>query len=405
MCYDAHKDWIIPNAQLDRVMQEKSIKSKAFKISKIDNLLPNFNVNVPKKPGSSNRILVYNGSGGYGDQILTWPFTLILARMGYDVHVMVDPGNQCCWWNIPWVKSTHVVPMQAEVFKLFDHYALFDTVCNTHEHPGHPHPLDVMLHKVGIDPASVPDDLKVVRPLFTSGEMAAAVPYKDRQIAIYQLASANPVRNLPANDSVFILSKLSDAFPQYTWLAVYDEYISKDYIQAMTDEVIDPKTKEAQKDDKGNVVRKVKFPNVIALSCPNLRELWAITSQAKVVVAPDSMMVHVAGSLDIPCVGLWGPYDPTSRMKYYKHHHAIFMSSACPYAPCSHYLATFPVYCPTRAGRTVCEVMSAISPEKVIEGVHRLVPESIITPQSKTIIPPEEPLFDNNKVADRVIEP
>jgi hypothetical protein len=400
MTFDAHRDWIIPNAQLDRIMQDANIKARTYKISKIDNLIPNFNVNVPKKPGA-NRALVYNGSGGYGDQLMTWPLTLILTRMGYEVHMMVDPGNQICWWNVPWVKSVHVVPMQDEVFQMFDHHIIFDTACNMMEHPNHPHPLDLMLRKIGIDPSTVPDNLKVVRPLFTSGEMAATLPYRERQLALYQFASANPVRNLPAPDSAFMLSRLSETFPQYTWMALYDEFIPKEYVQSVMEDVVDPDTKEVKKDEKGNVLKKVKFPNCIVLFCPNLRELWAITSQAKIVVAPDSMMVHVAGSLGIPCVGLWGPYDPRSRVKYYQKHYPVFNVSACPQAPCSHYLATFPKYCPPRAGRNVCEVMAAITPEQVIDGIHSLVPESKLQPK----ISAEEPVFDKPPSVDIIKEP
>jgi ADP-heptose:LPS heptosyltransferase len=374
MTFDAHRDWVIPNAQLDRIMQEENVRNRTYKVSKMDNMFPNFHIEVPKKPGT-NKILVYNGSGGYGDQLLTWPLTLILSRAGYEVHVACDPGNQTCWWNIPWVKSINVFPMQAEHFWMFEHHLCFDTVCNMMEHTPHPHPLDVMLKKIGIDPDSIPQEQKVVRPQFTASEMNAAMNYRERTIGIYQFASANPVRNLPPQDSAFLLKKLVEAFPNVTWLAVYDEFISPDYVNSCLEDVIDPETKEPKKDDKGNLVKKVKFPNVILLRVPNLRELWAITTQAKVVVSPDSMMVHVAGSLGVPCVGLWGPYGPLSRVKYYQNHYAIHNADTCPQAPCSHYLANFPKYCPPRQGRNVCECMAAVSPPQVITGITELCPE------------------------------
>lgn len=371
--YDAHRDFVIANAQLDRVMQDESVRNRVFKISRLDNMMVNFNAAVPKKPGR-NRVLVYNGSGGYGDQIMTWPFTLILARMGYEVHVCTDPGNQALWWNLPWIKSLNVLPMPYEIFQMFEHYILMDTVVNMYEHSDQPHPLDCMLRKIGVDPAQVPDNMKVVSPNYTTSEVNAGLAWRDRLFGIYQLAGANPVRNLPAQDSVFLLSKLAQAYPKVTWLAVYDEFIPKDYVNLLLEDDIDPATKEPKKDDKGTVIKKVKYSNVIVHCAPNIRELWSITSHAKVVVAPDSLMCHVAGSQKVPCVGLWGAFNPQARMKYYANHHPIHNKDVCPHAPCNHYLSSFPKYCPPRQGRNVCEVMASIDPNQVIEAVAKIAP-------------------------------
>lgn len=375
---DAHRDFIFSNSQLDRVMQEESVKTRAYKISRMDNMIPHFDVRLPRKEGL-NRVLVYNGSGGYGDQILTWPFSLILHRMGYEVHIACDPGNQTCWWHLPWIKSITTLPMQADQFWMFDHFACYDSVCNVMEHPNHPHPLDVLLTKVGIDPTSIPAADKVVRPPFTAGEIAATQPFQDKQIAMFQFASANQVRNLPPADSAYIFGKVCEAFPQYLWLGLYDEFVPRAYLEAAVIPLLDENQKP-KLNEKNEPLVKVKSPNAVLYSARNLRELWAVTSIAKVVVAPDSMMVHVAGSLGVPCVGLWGPYGPESRVTYYTNHHPIHNKSVCPQAPCNHYLATFPRYCPPRANRNVCEVMAAISPQQVIEGIWKLVPESKITP-------------------------
>ena len=377
MTLDAHRDWVMSNAQVDRAMNDPQVRDRVLKLSRLDSLLPNFLANHSRVQGGKNRLLVYNGSGGYGDQIMTWPFTLIMARMGYEVHVCIDPGNQVCWWNMPWIKSTHILPMQADVFNMFDHYVVMDAVVNMYEHANQPHPLDCMLRKVGLEPHAVVDAMKVVAPNFTTSELSAAMGWANRIFGVYQLGSANPVRNLPPQDSVFLLSKVADAYPQVTWLAIYDEFMEADYLNLLLVDDIDPVTKEPRKDEKGNVVKKPKYANVTPFRSQNLRELWAISGQAKVVVSPDSMMVHVAGSMGVPCVGLWGPFDPSSRVKYYRNHHPIFNKQVCPHAPCGHYLNKFPRYCPPRKERNVCEVLAAISPAQVIEGIAKIAPSIV----------------------------
>jgi len=372
LTFDAGRDYIFANAQLDRIMQEENVKSRIYKISRLDSRIPNFHV-AAKKPGNQ-RLLMYNGSGGYGDQIITWPVTRILAGMGYEVHMAVDPGNQVCWWNIPWVKSLQTLPIQAAQFWMYDYFYMMDHVNNMDEHQDQEHPVDTMLRKIGIDPKQVPDDYKVLRPIFTATEAMSARSYEGQKFGIYQLAAANKTRSLPALDSAFLLAKLAEAFPDLTWLAIYDEFIPKEYCEACMAKAKDADGKELL-NEKNEPIMKVKWSNVQLFTARNLREMWSITRHAKIVVSPDSMMVHVAGSMAIPCVGLWGMISPHNRVKYYKNHLAIHNKEACPMSPCFSYLANFPKYCPPRKDRIVCECLGAISPVQVIDAIRKIQPE------------------------------
>jgi hypothetical protein len=394
-------------------MQEQAIQQRCFKVSRIENRIPNFNA-LHHKPGSQ-RLLLYNGSGGYGDQIMTWPFARILASYGFEIHILNDPGNQTCWWNFPWIKSIQAIPMQYEQFKMFDYWCLMEAVVNCDEHQDQQHPLDVMLAKVGIDPNSIEPKLKVVRPNFTWLEMQSVNQFQGKIFGMYQLAAANPIRCLPPSDSVFLLSKLADAFPEIHWLALYDEFIPEPYRQS----VACPKCQGGGKVEKMPEAIPASFtgtstgsiegdlalatatvleaqkpvqeicakckgsgtirPNIQLFTALALRDLWALATKAAVVVAPDSMMVHVAGSMDVPCVGLWGPCNPANRAKYYKNHFAVWKREACPFAPCFAYGGAFPRYCPPRTNRTVCECLGAVAPQEVIDAV-----KPFVTPQKPT---------------------
>ena len=97
MTFDANRPYVIPNGQYDRIMTEPNLKERVYKASRIDMRIPNFNVSARKI--GPQQLLFYNGSGGYGDQIMSWAVTKILADRGFSVHVLSDPGNQMCWWN------------------------------------------------------------------------------------------------------------------------------------------------------------------------------------------------------------------------------------------------------------------------------------------------------------------
>ena len=155
--------YIFGRAQLVKLSQSQDFQKSILKQSLLEPRLANF---VARK-GEGGNVLVYNGCGGFGDQVMTWPLTLILHNMGYKVHVLVDPGNAECWSNFSWIRSVNVLPMDLSVFGLFDHHLMFEVVANLDEHCPQLHPLDSMLFKIGIDPSSVDPALKCVAPRFT----------------------------------------------------------------------------------------------------------------------------------------------------------------------------------------------------------------------------------------------
>jgi ADP-heptose:LPS heptosyltransferase len=382
--FEAGREYLLANSQIERLLKDENVQRKSYKISKADMRIPNFNVRAAKK---GDRVLLYNGSGGYGDQIMTWPVAHLLAKFGFDVHILTDPGNNVCWWNFPWIKTLQTIPILWEQAKMFDHFCIFEAVINMDEHQDQGHPVDVMLNKIGIDPRTVTAEEKLVRPVFTYSETSSLQGFRatERKVGLYQLASANPVRCYPPSDSAFLIQKLAEAFPDTHWLCLYDEFVPKAFAEMLNCRECKG-TGLVPAADKGadeKAAKNVQCPtcggtkyiakNIEPFCAPNLRELWALTEHVSVVVSPDSMMVHVAGAFGTPCVGMWGPVAPERRTCYYKGHHPIFHREFCPHCPCFVYSAAFPKYCPPRPStRTTCDVLAGISPEEVIEMVKKV---------------------------------
>jgi hypothetical protein len=417
--FEAGRDYVIATQQLDRICQDENVKARLYKVSRLEPRMVPFNISA-RKPGSQ-RLLFYNGSGGYGDQILSWPVAKWLSAQGFEVHVLSDPGNQCCWYSFPWVKTIEVAPIPYERFKLYDYHFLMEHVNNLDEHQDQLHPVDAMFTRMGVDPKSIDASLKAVEPVYTWLEQQTPrnVFLDKRYIGIFQLTSANSNRAMLPNDTAFALYKLAEATPDIHWLAIYDEFNPKTYVDALVcRECKGAKTVpvEAPPGVQPSVVDGVVVgftgtaapgadpamglpvamaaaaqasvvktcpecggtgqlrPNIQPYMSPNLRDLWALAKfRATAVVSPDSLMVHVAGCQGVPCVGLWGPVAPGNRVAYYRNHHAIFHRETCPHAPCFTYLADFPKYCPPRgAKRTICEVMAAVTPQEIIDAVKKI---------------------------------
>lgn len=399
ICFEAGKSYVLPMSQITRFMTDKDTASITYKVSRIENRIQNFHVNA-KKTGTQ-RLLLFNGSGGYGDQIMTWPVGKILSDLGYDVHILADPGNQSCWWNFPWVKSISTVPMPYEQFKMFDYHCMFETVVNGEEHQDQVHPVDQMLFKLGINPDQIDPSKKVVNPVFTFRELCVADQIRGKdKIAIYQLSAANPIRSLNPSDSAYLLTQLAAAFPEWKWLAVYDDYIPKEYPEmlqcrgckgtgsVMASSGIAPngllwstgtlaggtnplplETSAVCPDCNG---QKTLAKNIQMVGNVGLREIWATVYQSRIVVCPDSMMAHVAGTMSVPCVGLWGLTDPANRVRYYKNHVPVFKREHCRFSPCYATSMTFPRICPPKQNRNSCDVLSAINPQDVIHKIEQI---------------------------------
>lgn len=372
--FEAGRDYVISASQLDRICQDENVKNRIYKCSRLEHRLQPFNPQWRKQ--GTQRLLFYNGSGGYGDSIVSWPVAKFLADQGFEIHALVDPGNQCCWYNFPWVKTIQVMPLAYETFKLYDYHFIMEYVNNTDEHQDQLHPVDTMLNAMGVDFRTIPPEKKVVEPVYTWAEQQSVrvICQDKRFLGIYQLSSANPVRALLPNDSAFLLYKLAEATPDIHWLAVFDEFNNRAYADALKCRDCGGTGKTGEEPCATCKGTTFLLPNIQPYTSPLLRDLWALTKfRASIVVAPDSMMVHVAGCQGVPCVGLWGPVAPQNRVMYYRNHHGILHREACPFSPCFAYTAQFPKYCPPRgANRTVCEVVAAVTPAEVIDAVKKI---------------------------------
>lgn len=387
--FEAGRDYLITDAQLERILKDDTVRSRYYKLSKTQTRFTNFNVGIPRN--GTVRLLLFNGAGGYGDHIMTWPVAKILHGLGYEIHVACDPGNNVCWWNFPWIKSVNIMPMLYEHVKLYDYFLNFEVVTNNDEHQDQLHPVDTLLKVLGINPDSIDPAFKLLRPNFTYGEAHAALSQFQAKmpVALYQLSAANPVRCLPPNDSAFLAVKLAEEFSDMHWLCLYDEFVNSDYVKALACPVCNGTGIKLQVSESGSHAEgastepnvetcpecqghKHRVKNLEPYQSPGLRELWGLSQHASVIVGPDSMMVHVAGVLEVPCVGLWGPVHPHNRVRYYKNHTALYHREFCPFSPCYSYTATFPKLCPSRPSpRTVCECLAGISATEVIDAVRK----------------------------------
>jgi ADP-heptose:LPS heptosyltransferase len=109
------------------------------------------------------------------------------------------------------------------------------------------------------------------------------------------------------------------------------------------------------------------------------RQSAAALLTCDVFLGADSSLLHAAGALNVPAVGLFGPYPWKLRTAYYKSVHAIQGKDGCDLAPCFHasHLGT-PVFPPAGPCNQTgnCVVLDSILPKKIMALCERLATAS-----------------------------
>lgn len=346
--FEAEKGYLFADKQFDKLKAwDTTIPYQ--KVSKAEPMMKPF---LFSEKGPKGRVLIYNGVGGMGDQIMTWPLAKILADRGYEVHILSEPHLVMFWHSFPWVTSIVTLPCYWSALRLFDHIINLEYISNGYAHDNQQQPIDLMLQLCGIDPASISDEEKRVAPRFTRTEEEIAKGlYSGRRLGFYQLACSQQIRSLGPDHSRAVLKALAEEFPDIYWIGIYGALEASAYWR---DPIAD---------------------NVEFRSFERPRLLWSLMQRAELCVGPDSMIVHIAGVLEKPCIGLWGPYGPDSRVKYYPHHYPIHHTEACPLSPCHWNAIQIPHICPPSPDRPreFCDPMLKITPEEVVAAAHKIM--------------------------------
>lgn len=245
---------------------------------------------------------------------------------------------------------------------------------------------DSHLTFAGIDPESVPSDLKrppcmvakchlqsgcneLVESLQTRGirklarrtswsvddlpehrrELRRAVG--GRPVLVWQLAATSDVRSVsPARTAEQMADVLAD-WPGALIVAVGNERQRREFRPMAPEGVCVPETSG--------------------------RGLFGLVALATAVVAPDSCAGHLAAGLPdpVPVVGLWGSFAPDDRVKYYPRHHPLYCERPC--SPCRRHDGDGRGYygCPAKRGGN-CECLEEISGRTIANALSRAVTQT-----------------------------
>lgn len=293
------------------------------------------------------KIVIYRHTA-FGDQLMMTAITRYIKTQNPDAYISYVMGSKtACIWDNNRDADVVLGAMTFESIKQFDYHLFYENMLESNSQPEQNNAYDDLFAFGGM--LDVPPEFK--RPAVYLGEADEAMDEEWRSSSygrddyiLYHWSSANKVRQYPAD--------LADKFFR-KWT----------------------KTKIVVVGDGKEKIPG--YPHVINMvsKTPTFRHLIPLVRRAKVVVCPDSSVGHLAAAWDdIPVIGLWGPFHPDDRVKYYANHTPIL--GDCPHGPCRTHQFSPPQHlCKDVGAQYVrpnnCAALSTISPDLICSEVEK----------------------------------
>jgi ADP-heptose:LPS heptosyltransferase len=264
---------------------------------------------------NGRRLAIYRESG-FGDNMivsgLCRHIKSLYPKAQIDVYGL--PHVQEVWLNNP-DATQYPCPPLFDAMRNYDYHLFLEGMIENDNEPDQANAYDALYQVAGFFPKDVPTDHK--RPHLVMGQIDEKhlAEWDARRPDRYVLWHWNPsgcVRMYPPDKSDLTILGLAEL--GHTVVIIGNT----------------------------NNEEGIPMPNIEGTRIINLinqtkswRELLAMIRRAQLVIAPDSSITHAAAAYpEVPCIGLWGAFDPNDRAKYYENHLAIEASYACPSAPC-----------------------------------------------------------------------
>jgi ADP-heptose:LPS heptosyltransferase len=313
---------------------------------------------------------------GLGDQLinssLSRYFTEVLGARTYQAS---NKLHEPVWAFNPYAggyPSSLPLNLDTTLFKkgtrFFQGLFFMESVSEWDTEQEQPNVYDRIFAMCGINPQNVAPKWK--RPFF----MMQKSDVDTREQFLKQFNNNESFQNFPQNGYFFVQSRATNVgrtIPAHILekiLSAASELAEKLKIPILcSDDLL-------FSEEVASVVRQ--FPSCIDISgqINSVRLYASLIESASLVIGPDSSAIHFAAAFETPALGIWGPFSPAARTKYYPRQIHLHHTDRCQYSPCFNYLPALPVNkCPKGQEQTSCEVFEGVTYEEVFGAINELI--------------------------------
>jgi Glycosyltransferase family 9 (heptosyltransferase) len=355
----------------DNALSIQQDPGSARYIDSVSDLAPYLTEMQGRRPANwrKTRVLFFRNRG-LGDQLIASAASRFFSEMlGAHCHQAADRVHEPLWLGNPFIGgAAFLMPLHLDtVYRAkgpaFVSGSFFlESVSEWDSDSEQANVYDRMFGMLGLDPGRVAAKFKRPTLMLHKSDLdlrdawlqkvgAALNKRLDNGYLFFQFAATNKVRSLP----IPVIEKA---------LYALNEYAEKVQLPIL---VTDNKPLSAE---IAEMVKRASMAVNLATAINSVRLLLSLVAGATVVIGPDSSALHIAAAFEIPAIGIWGPFSPESRTRYYPRQIHLFHAEQCPHAPCFNYLPDLPVAkCPDGLNQQHCAVFDGISPEEIFEAL------------------------------------
>ena len=300
---------------------------------------------VAKRWNNDTKRICVISVGGFGDQILLTPCLRELKRALPQARIVVScfENYQQPFFNLPYVDGFLPYPLPAEFLASFDAVICLEDVHRRDPEIKTKHMTDLYADHCWLTQPFADKKPEMI-PLPEELRWAAGVLERtpDRKRIAIQVQAGHQCRTYPGEQLQEVVALLLQRKWEVFLVGARGEF-------------------------NATIAENQQFLHDLTTWNPTFRQSAAFLTTCDVVLGPDSSLIHAAGALNVPAVGLFGPFPWQLRTKYSPSVYALQGNGSC--APCFHtshfgqllYPADGPC---ARTGR--CEVLKSLSPDRVV---------------------------------------
>jgi ADP-heptose:LPS heptosyltransferase len=310
------------------------------------------------RPGKSStfygktpcRSILIGRTGGLGDLTLLTPVLREIKRRWPDVKIAVAAIKELgqSIHNLPFIDEVLSYPVLREVAEKYDGWIWLENAIEKNEDAKTLHSVDCVAKFIGLE-----------LPEGTDKRQAYVVTEAERSWVQWAYPRINGIRRICIQTNA---SARCRTYPMNKTKEVVGQLLKDQWEVFLLG-------------NEGEVKQPDKpIPGLRVISDGhNFRQRAALVESSDCFLGPDSSLLHVAGALSIPAIGLYGPFPWQVRTAYCPT--TVTLSrregyEAC--SPCFHHSTMrqqFPANCPT-AAKGYCGVLEAITPQSIIAAIN-----------------------------------
>lgn len=298
------------------------------------------------KDWNGKRILLVRG-GGFGDLILMTPVLREIKARWPNAHVAMATMSRYApvLHNLPFVDETIQYPAPKALVDGYDAWIFFEKAIEDNPRARDVHMTDLFAEIAGVG------EIQDKKPQFE-------LTNNERIWVMEGYPRVNGVRRLCVQGTASAVCRIYPQDQLNKALSILHDKGWEIFLMGERGEI-----------DK---VQETEFLRNLSAHGLTFRQSCAVINNADCVLGPDSALIHVAGALGVPAVGLYGPFPWKLRTAYCPTTVAIQGHGSC--SPCFHHKHLnnhWPAGGPCqKSGR--CDVLNSIKPETVAHKIEQI---------------------------------